>query len=816
MQKIVLNETYVSQQEDVKNLFLTTNKNLYLKKGSTGIGGTTVILEATDCDRIVVSPTVGMIQGKEKQNSIKNKNCYFIYGGSTDKWDDFFNNPFNKVVNCTPDQIINLKERSKSQYNKLLNISIFVDEIHQYIPDSSYRNSMSDFLNIIFNDWKANWILSTATDNSVNGTLLDIPPGKIYNAYEIVKPNKENKKIEVLRSSKRLETNTILEIFNNALLKGRKLLIATNRTDLHKKLSKLIGYNVINLVGQNIETKMRPVKDLDKLDEIDWLKVDIVMISSKYFAGFDVPLNVDVLIDTNPYITSNLISPNDVVQIIGRSRLSVDRIVLHIHLYKPDIEINTLYKPKLVSSGVNDFIDSINNKVQQITKDNWFELTEEIISDFAHYSMIFAKILKPALARYGFIEVKYDNSKLEHLLTVQSWPFHLQMEKLLKTDYTTLSYDFKKITKYLRYKTDGIFSPDLAILFYTAILIKNRKINCKVNKSDKPARFYLKLNKLFNNDDTWNLLYSYFKTKLYIKQTKKIPKHSEFDKKYLDYLEIRSLPSLDIIENSNGAFSCFKTCIDILQSKNINLTNTDNEFIKLQKRCNDVYQYKDVSEIKTKNQLLSLVGWANLFVLNGGQESYNFPLKRNREYNPLTMIPGPLRGMMGIKLVEIDIKQANPTFIDGIIGSNLSKTVYHNIETIFKCNREQAKVLYNTYLNNDKAEPYRVYQFFIKIGYTKDQSQLLTDMVTSRKGLVYDKMTEYERKIIEEYAELFLGNLNWFRFHDAIVIPENQIIGYELPDNYNGVGFGFKYYNDGSSYKKCDEDELFFSELFDF
>jgi len=805
MQKIVLNEAYVSQQEDVKSLFLTTDRNLYLKKGSTGIGGTTVILEASDTDRIVVSPTVGMIQGKEKQNAIKNKNCYYIYGGSKDKWDNFFDDPFNKVVNCTPDQIISLKERSKGKYQKLLNMTIFVDEIHQYIPDSSYRNSMIDFLNIIFNDWKANWILSTATDNTLKGVLLDIPPGKKYDAYEIVKPNKEYKNIEVIRSPKRLETDTILQVFNNAILNGRKLLIATNRTDLHKKISKLINHNVLNLVGQNIETKMRPVKDIDKTDEIDWSSTDIVMISSKYFAGFDVPLDVDVLIDTNPYVTSNLISPNDIVQIIGRPRVNVGRIVLYIHLYKPDIEIKNIYTPKIIASSSSEFILLVSNKINSITKDNWFELSEEIISDFAHYSIIFAKILKTSLTRYGFIEVKYDNSRLENLLSIQSWPFNLQMNKLLSTDYKTLSYDFRKISKYLRYKKDGIFSPDLALLFYTAMLIKSNKLKIDVKKSDKPTRFYLKINKFFNRDTKWNLLYSYFKTRLYIKKTKKIPKHSEIDKNHLDYLEIRSLPSLEIINNSNGNFSCFKTCIDILQSKGIQLLNTDSEFLKLQKRCNDAFQYKDMSEIRTKEQLLGLVGWANLFVLNGGQESYNFPIKRNREYNPLTMIPAPLRGMIGIKLVEIDIKQANPTFIDDILGSKLSKIVYTNIETIFKCTREQAKVIYNTYLNNDAAEPYKVYKFFIKIGYSKDESQLLTDMVTARKGLVYDKMTERERKIIEQYAELFLGSFTWFRFHDAIIIPEHQILGVELPDNYGDVDFGFKYYNDGSPYNRDDE-----------
>ena len=177
MKQIILWHDYVSQQSDITELFLTKTKNLYLKKGSTGIGGTTTILEATDSTRIVVSPTVGMIQGKEKQKSIKNKNCFFIYANSAHTWNDFLTCTENKVVNCTPEQIIKLKTTKPTAYKWLINNTIFIDEIHQYIPDSNYRLSMKEFLKIIFQDWKANWILSTATDNTVLNHLLDIPPG---------------------------------------------------------------------------------------------------------------------------------------------------------------------------------------------------------------------------------------------------------------------------------------------------------------------------------------------------------------------------------------------------------------------------------------------------------------------------------------------------------------------------------------------------------------------------------------------------------------------------------------------------------------
>ena len=51
------------------------------------------------------------------------------------------------------------------------------------------------------------------------------------------------------------------------------------------------------------------------------------------------------------------------------------------------------------------------------------------------------------------------------------------MNKLLDTDLNVLKLDFYRIKRFLRYKIDGIFSPDLALLFYTAILIKSRNLN---------------------------------------------------------------------------------------------------------------------------------------------------------------------------------------------------------------------------------------------------------------------------------------------------------------------------------------------------
>ncbi len=796
MIKVTLYNDYVSQQDDVKNLFLDTTRNLYIKKGSTGIGGTSVILESSDVMRVVVSPTIGMIQGKEKQNLIKNPNCFFIYGNSINTWEDFFNCPsIGKVVNCTPDQITNLRKNRRGLYKLLINSSIFVDEIHQFIPDSSFRGSMLEFLDIIFKEWKGNWILSTATDNRIGGILIDVPPNQVFEEYEITKVNPPQIPVEV----KRVNNNNISiykDIIDQSILNGRKLLVATNNSDIHKRLSKLVGYRVVNLVGQNIETKMRAYKDIEKVEEIDWNSVDVVVISSRYFAGFDIPLFVDVCIDTNPHIKTSMIGVNDIRQIIGRARGGVGRVVLIISFTEANSD-----KVRFISSipsGPNDVIKNLTDSISNI-KSDWFKSIQNIINEFTHYQLLYAPVLKRELLRYNMYEVRYKDIEVKSLLKINSWTFKDQVNKLVNgTELSTVYFDFIRICTYLKYKNDGIFPPKMSILFYACYLIKRHKIDIDISKNIKPSRFYSVLDSKIENDWRWDLLYAHHKTELNRKKSKPTWVKDRYTKEQLEYLEIRSLPSVSIVEETQSGIDCFFKSMDELKKKGI--VPDQYETDKLESRCMEVKSYKSVKDwkgLRTRDQLLKTVGWANLYLLNGGKESYDFPLRRDRTYNPLTQIPGPLRSMIGTDIIEIDINSANPTFIDDIVGSSIHKVVYDNIMRSFNIDRTKAKIMYNTYLNNHIAKPMEVYKFFTRAGYTNDQSIKLAELVTSRKGSVYDEMTKRERQTIEFIAEHHLPNCRWFRFHDAILLIEKDNIGIlnGMPKEVNGIELNIKYYN---------------------
>ena len=88
-------------------------KNKYIIKGSTGIGGTTAILNYNKSSYIIVSPNVGMIRSKEKnRDKYSSDKQFFRYEGSKDNWIDVINylestDTPNAIINTTPDQIVN-------------------------------------------------------------------------------------------------------------------------------------------------------------------------------------------------------------------------------------------------------------------------------------------------------------------------------------------------------------------------------------------------------------------------------------------------------------------------------------------------------------------------------------------------------------------------------------------------------------------------------------------------------------------------------------------------------------------------------------
>ena len=164
-------QDFVSNDASANDLVTNFNSNKYIIKGDTGIGGTSAILNITDQNIIIISPLTGMIVGKEAK---KLHHQMFKYKKSKDNWFHYEQEISlgNKVIlNCTPEQIIELKKNNPDLFQKVMQIPFFVDEFQVY-SESHYRKKMPVFYNILFTEHRGYYTLSTASPTHQH---LDIP-----------------------------------------------------------------------------------------------------------------------------------------------------------------------------------------------------------------------------------------------------------------------------------------------------------------------------------------------------------------------------------------------------------------------------------------------------------------------------------------------------------------------------------------------------------------------------------------------------------------------------------------------------------------
>jgi hypothetical protein len=143
----------------------------------------------------------------------------------------------------------------------------------------------------------------------------------------------------------------------------------------------------------------------------------------------------------------------------------------------------------------------------------------------------------------------------------------------------------------------------------------------------------------------------------------------------------------------------------------------------------------------------------------------------NRIFNPTTKTTRQLRGYTPYQMIQCDIKSAFATFLDEIIGSNIAKQVYNNIEKKKKVNRSQAKKLYNSMLNDYKRNPIEARNFFRICGYTNDQIKEIINLTSKEKGAFYREMTKKEEQAIKNFKDWNDLDETAIRLHDAIIIP---------------------------------------------
>jgi hypothetical protein len=313
-------KSHVSNDTHANGIITDFTKKKLIIKGDTGIGGTTAVLNITDQTIIIISPISGMIMGKEK---VRQSHQMFIYQNSKDRWHHFeseLRRGNHVVLNTTPEQIIEVKKNNRSLYDKIMYIPFFVDESQVY-AESDYRVSMSIFYDILFNDHKANFTLSTATPTYKN---LDVPKHilKEMDVYKIEREIKRTKNITIS------PLNNYWNFIKSNCKKGKKVVLFTN--DLNKIKNVLnednLGYKTQILVGDTLAVKTSGVKtkSYEEYDNIVKAKIDetarVYILSTKYQIGFDLEFDASIGIIMDEFSNVDCYNVNQVNQSYGRVR----------------------------------------------------------------------------------------------------------------------------------------------------------------------------------------------------------------------------------------------------------------------------------------------------------------------------------------------------------------------------------------------------------------------------------------------------------------------------------------------------------------
>jgi hypothetical protein len=149
----------------------------------------------------------------------------------------------------------------------------------------------------------------------------------------------------------------------------------------------------------------------------------------------------------------------------------------------------------------------------------------------------------------------------------------------------------------------------------------------------------------------------------------------------------------------------------------------------------------------------------------------------NRDFNTATKTTRQLRGYVPYQLIQIDIKSAFPTFIDEMLDTNIGQDVYNNIVDAEKIDRANAKVKFNSMLNDARKQKSVVKAFYINCGYATDKAENLANITTKEKGSFYRTMTVIEERVVNQYK--YLNRLqNPIRLHDALLV-------YNTPNHHN-------------------------------
>lgn len=856
IKKVYFKEKYANQNEGINELLYSFNSNKYIIKNSTGMGVTYAMCNYTRGNLIILSPNNSMINGKSEGISEGKYDCDQFYSICGEAQDYKFvqllkyltktpQHLQNAVVNLNAEQLI-IARQNEELWEVLRGFHSFIDESHAYTADSYYRRAQGAALELIYKELTGHIILSTATPIPF---YFDVPKELVIEPYYIQRLGDKVKKLGYSE-----DRNHVRSFILDQVEKSIPVCVFTNNKDIHvSKPIKDVALNYVNLVGHNLNIKIQPYdRGNPNLKDPNLFKdAQVIFLSSAYFAGYDIEMDCSILILSEQRSHHTKIHVNNAVQAYGRCRETVHE-ALYINVPSVfDCDRKKIYVPTSedeIKREINRYDDIILHTQNQIDKygsrgtdyatDAGYVNRGEIgsntlnfVNDYFQYNE--EKRVK-LFKDYNFELYSYESSECT-LPKGKPAPFQEQIMNLYNLD-KDLSLDYKTTKNNLKYKNEGNFNYKLSLLTLSIYLIKEYKIGPCIemlgSSNIKPLRFYDTLNKWIRINCPMDCLTQQLTTKQVeqIKHYKSFIPHldenlvrewhmfysmycvgkSVYDPEIKKHLRIREIAGdKDIIlkanENRNNRNNlAYRAAVTQGEKEFGPLTPKDlktidkvvkSSFKRLGESKNGKYTNMEKIIINHR-KIINL----HIQLIHVGLGNYANVRTGNREYGAITEVGSILRCLIPLKYLDLDMIAANPQSVDHLYGSNIAFDVYNNVIENKGMDRDEAKVFYNSLLNNHRTKRPKARSIYRDIcGYTPEHAQdlsLLTAEVES--GSFFFKMTEVEDKIMGGLANYL--KVPSLRLHDGLIIPSWLCEDYALPVLFNNFRFHVSYFNTKDEY----------------
>ena len=730
----------------------------FVDKQHTGNGFTTGFLKLLPTNNfqsnIIIVPNREVVKSKKKNydEAIFNPTTIgFFYGDvESDKlqWGKF------DVMMFVVDSFLNYIDAIKSNIDSV--DKILIDEAHSILIQSTFRNKLVGFTELIRNEFKSKAIVSvTATPMLFTDVTI-----------KLVKDVVEQRTIHISQH----QENTLNRL-KDSLKQGNNCIIATQDARLIKKLADSKNKLTANIkVGITLFQKI-----VETVDLTVWEDAKLTIISSAGFEGFDVDNNInDIFIFEDRAFDYQTFYSQNITQIIGRSRKGTARIEW--------CRLSNLGRTEMLSKKV--MIKKAKSKKISFEK-KMTDKNYKFIPKYFDYNrdVDFGLITKLILN-----EVKYN-------LDAELNDADLQGLNIYKQFFSERGFtlvDLKDGNKRMNLRGNSHKIAFETVKLNADIVIKNKlfsdiKVNlyAKVKHSD-----YVKAFEVYLRRKYW------YADKLLWKMT--IEELYEFN---VDGLEthLNEMQAYNIILDEDNIDLYLKDVLKVAIQRKKELLNRKSEAFK-RWEADIIYNLKD--------RYVRLV-------MAISQKNIKLPKKErnSRDYNLLTEVSMDLIQLItdafDKEMIEVDIVSCNPRIIYAYCGLKLPGNFYgENKKNKKRINTllnklsvdfpRERKICWKAYKKNRKKE-------LVDLGFDKKVIKFLFNKFWQRdKGALFEFCSYHEMRIIEKLQDE-LKTLSdygsYLRRHDSVIsfraLSEAQISFIN----------DFEYLNEKGWFKKINEDE---------